>query len=166
MKIIGINLSNNPESINLKLLNKVCDNIKAEVVDFSLIDFPMFKAGEKAPKNLIDLCEKIKSADKIIFSSPEYNGSYSAFGKNVIDWISTQGKHDGVKKITPLSGKNVFMMSASPGVLGGVRCLPLLQILLLELGCVINGSFATTGGYNDKFDYTNVFKLTQDFKNR
>ncbi len=58
------------------------------------------------------------------------------------------------------------MMSASPGVLGGVRCLPLLQILLLELGCVINGSFATTGGYNDKFDYTNVFKLTQDFKNR
>ncbi len=165
MHIIGINLSNNPESINLNLLNKVCDNIKVEVIDFSLVDFPMFKIGEKTPKNLISLCEKIKSADKIIFSSPEYNGSYSSFGKNVLDWISTQGNYDGVKKQTPLFGKNIFIMSASPGPLGGIRCLPLLQILLSELGCVINGSFATTGGYNDKFDYTNVFKLTQDFKN-
>ena len=165
MKIIGINLSNNPDSINLKLLTKVIENVGGEVVPFATTDLPLFKQGTPKPKQLDELCEIIKGADKIIFSSSEHNGSYSAFGKNVLDWISTEGFFDGAKKHTPLSGKDTFIMSASPGPLGGIRCLPILQILLTELGCVIKGSFATSGGFNDDFDYTNVFKLTTDFKN-
>ncbi|MGB1361228.1 MAG: NADPH-dependent FMN reductase [Alphaproteobacteria bacterium] len=166
MKIIGINLSNNPNSINLKLLTKVIDNLGGEVIDFSLTDFPLFKPGIETPDSLDQLADKIKSADKIIFTTNEYNGSYSAFGKNLLDWISTLGSFDGSKKVTPLTGKHTFVMAAAPGPIGGLRAIPLTQTLLTELGCVIMGSFATTGGFNDNFDYTNVFKLTTEFKNK
>jgi NAD(P)H-dependent FMN reductase len=48
--------------------------------------------------------------------------------KNTLDWCS---RADG----DPFDGKVAAVISASPGILGGVRSLQLAQQLLLKLGC-------------------------------
>ena len=40
------------------------------------------------PKTLIELEEKIKKADGVIFVTPEYNFSVPGYLKNCIDWFS------------------------------------------------------------------------------
>ena len=160
MKIIGINLSNNPHSINLTFLTKITKHLGGEVVDFSEIDFQMFRMGIDTPVNLPPLCDKIAAADFVIFSTPEYNGTFSAFGKNVLDWISTKGTFEKSTKQTPLSGKPTLLTAVAPGPLGGIRALPSTSTVLSELGCVVVKTFATTGGYNaDTFDYSKAFAL-------
>ena len=160
MKIIAINLSNSPHSINLTFLTEITNYLEGEVVDFSEIDFPMFRVDIDTPKNLQPLCDKIAAADLVIFSTPEYNGTFSPFGKNVLDWISTRGTFNKGIKQTPLSGKPTLLTAVAPGSLGGVRSLMSVSTVLLELGCVVVKSFATTGGYNaDTYDYGDAFAV-------
>ena len=165
MKIIGVNLSNNTNSINKVMLSNVIQHLDGEQIEFEKLDWDMLKIGDKEPDTLDEICKKIKDADKIIFTTPEYNGSYSAYGKNILDWISTKGTFDGSTKITPLSGKQVMLIATAPGLLGGIRCLPSLNILINELGGIVIKTFATTGGFDkDNYDYSNVFKIADDFK--
>ena len=160
MKIIAINLSNSPHSINLTFLTEITNYLGGEVVDFSEIDFPMFRVDIDTPENLQPLCDKIAAADFVIFSTPEYNGTFSPFGKNVLDWISTKGTFEKSVKQTPLSGKPTLLTAVTPGPLGGVRALMSVSTVLLELGCVVVKTFATTGGYNaDTFDYSSAFAI-------
>ena len=165
MKIIGITLSNNPNSINRVALESVLSHIGGESIPFSDVDFPLFKVGMDEPEGLQSLCDKITTADKIIFASPEYNGTFSSYGKNVLDWISTKGSFAGGKKTTPLSGKHTMLMAASPGLLGGIRTLPQVTQVLNELGCVLVASTATTGGFKaESYDYSTLYGIAENFK--
>ena len=165
MKILGINLSNNPKSINRVLLSKVITHVGGELVPFAQTDFALYKPGDREPEALTALCAKIEKADRIIFSSPEYNGSFSPFGKNVLDWISTKGTFDGFIKQTSLMDKPTLLLTCSSGYLGGCRCVSSLSSLLCELGCVIVKTFSTTGGFNpDTYDYKKVFCIADSFK--
>ena len=62
------------------------------------------------------LGEKIRNADALVVSTPEYNGSIPGILKNVIDWLSRE-------KQVSLAGKPLLLLAASPGALGGVRSL-------------------------------------------
>lgn len=166
MKILGINLSNNPKSINRILLQKVIEHVGGVLLPFAQTDFPLYRPGDKAPPGLVALCENIATADKIIFASPEYNGTFSPFGKNVLDWISVKGTFDGFIKETALTGKPTLLLTSSPGHLGGCRCVSSVSAVLAELGCVVVKSFSTVGGFSpDSYDYTTVFCLAKAFKN-
>lgn len=165
MKIIGITLSNNPNSVNRIALENVLEHVGGYCIPFADLDFPMFKMGDTAPDTLDAVCKDIISADKIIFSTPEYNGTFSPYGKNVLDWISTQGTFCGGKKQTPLSGKHTMVMAVAPGKLGGVRALPSVSHVLMELGCVVVATGATTGGFQpDTYDYTTLYSIADTFK--
>ena len=165
MKIYGLCLSNNPNSINRQFLDNLLPKIGGEVIDFSETDFPLFKMGDDDPVNLQALCDKLQNADGIIISSPEYNGTLSPFGKNVLDWISTKGHFDGSTKQTPLSGKPMMICAVAPGPLGGIRGIPDVSKLAIELGAVIYKTFATTGGFKgDDYDYGKAIAIGQNFK--
>ncbi len=165
MNIIGITLSNNPNSINRIALENVLNHIGGTSIPFDAVDFPMYQAGTDAPAGLQALCDTILTADKIIFATPEYNSTFSPYGKNVLDWISTKGSFSGGRKHTPLSGKHTMLMAASPGPLGGIRALPQVTQVLNELGCVIVASTATTGGFNpETYDYSTLYGIAESFK--
>ena len=165
MKIYGLCLSNNPNSINRTFLDTLLPHLGGEVISFDQTDFPLFQVGMTEPDNLQSLCDKLQSADAIIMASPEYNGTFSPFGKNVLDWISTKGHFDGSTKQTPLSGKPTMVCGVAPGPLGGIRCVPEVSRVATELGCVVVKTFATTGGFKgDDYDYSKAIAIGNGFK--
>ena len=165
MKIYGLCLSNNPNSINRQFLENTVPHLGGEVIPFEETNFPLFKLGENEPSGLQKLCDKLQNADAIIMSSPEYNGTFSPFGKNVLDWISTKGVFDGSTKRTPLSNKPTMICTVAPGPLGGIRCIPTVSMVATELGCIVYKIFATTGGFKgENYDYSKAHHLMSEFK--
>lgn len=95
MKILAFGASNTKNSINKALARftaTLVPNAEIEVLDLNDFDLPIFSEDlEKeigqapAAKEFFD---KIGSADGVIVSFAEHNGSYSAAYKNLFDWAS------------------------------------------------------------------------------
>jgi chromate reductase len=60
------------------------------------------------------MAEAIRSADGVIFVSPEYNYGIPGPLKNAIDWVSRLPNQ-------PFANKPIALISASAGILGGGR---------------------------------------------
>jgi len=85
---------------------------------FPLGEIPLYNAdldGDQPPAAVARLKEAIKTADGLVFCSPEYNYGMPGVLKNAIDWASRPGF------ASPLKGKPALIMTASPGTAGGVR---------------------------------------------
>lgn len=79
---------------------------------------PMYNADIQEasgfPPAAEDLAAAIRSADGVLFVSPEYNWSMPGWLKNGIDWVSRM-------KDQPFKEKPVAIQSCSQGILGGAR---------------------------------------------
>ncbi len=81
----------------------------------------VYSSPEAAPQEHRELAERMFAADAFILVSPEYNGSYSACMKNLIDHF-------------PKQHRKVFgIATASPGGLGGIRAAMHLQQYVFAL---------------------------------
>ena len=83
----------------------------------SVGEFPLYNADVQEqgfPEIVTRAAEAIRSADGVIFVTPEYNYSMPGVMKNAIDWISRVPNQ-------PFAKKPVAIQSASPGLYGGVR---------------------------------------------
>jgi chromate reductase len=122
----------------------------AEVTSIRLSDFelPIYDADWEAEYGLPRGAQALKAllADDhgLLIATPEHNGGYTALLKNALDWMS---RPNGFP-----SGKVAALVSASPGLLGGVKSQLSLQIVLNKLGVhVIPESFAL-GAAHQCFD--------------
>lgn len=79
------------------------------------------------PEPAIEFCRRLKAADALMISSPEYNASMPGVLKNTIDWTSRI-------RPQPFNGKQCFLLSASPSMVGGNRGLWALRVPLEHLG--------------------------------
>ena len=98
------------------------------------------------PNTLLELEDKIRKADGVIFVTPEYNFSVPGYLKNCIDWISRLPNQ-------PLDRKPVCIQSASLGPLGGARVQYYLRQILVFLNAKVmnkNEIFVTFA--KQKFD--------------
>ncbi len=78
---------------------------------------PLYNADVQAegfPAPVTALADAIRSADGVIFVTPEYNYSVPGVLKNAIDWVSRLQNQ-------PFASKPVAIQSASQGPLGGPR---------------------------------------------
>jgi len=126
MKILIFSGSLRKESLNKKLCHVVTDifqkNNLAEVhfVDLQPLNIPVydgdFETSQGIPAGIMNLGKQITAADAIVICTPEYNGSIPGSLKNVVDWLSRE-------KPVPLAGKQMLLLAASPGALGGTRSL-------------------------------------------
>ena len=66
------------------------------------------------PPAVQELRDRIKAADAVLLVTPEYNYSVPGVLKNAIDWASRPPEQ-------PFEDKPMAIMSASPGLFGGVR---------------------------------------------
>lgn len=81
----------------------------------------VFVSVDATPDEYKDLANRMFAADAYILITPEYNGSYSACLKNLLDHF-------------PKQHHKVFgIVTASPGDLGGVRAALQLQQLIYAL---------------------------------
>ena len=103
----------------------------ATMADFDCPSFDQdFEESEGIPKGAERLRDRLLAADAFLISSPEYNASMPGVLKNVIDWASRF-------RPQPFNGKQGFLLSASPSMVGGNRGLWSLRVPLEHLGARI-----------------------------
>lgn len=136
MKCLVIAASHRPASLNRTLAAVVAPLLEAEGFSVTLppyaeFDLPLFNDDERErgliPGNCLKIAKNIEKTDAFVLVSPEYNWSYPASLKNLIDWLSHLSP-------CPLSGKPVLLMSASPSKRGGVLGITHLKVPLEALG--------------------------------
>ena len=138
-KIIAFSGSNHSMSINQQLITIVAQYVKqaeVEIIDLRDYEAPLYSIdNEKAtgfPSSMTALFEKMSSADGFIVASPEHNGSFPAFFKNTIDWLSRMGR-----KV--FNDKPVVFLTASPGGRGGASLLAHLLAIMPHQGAKVIG---------------------------
>lgn len=151
MKIIAISGALRKASTNtglLRALNDVADEgVTVEVCTLhgiTMFDEDLEKSSGK-PQEVLDLDAKIRDADGVIISTPEYNFSIPCVLKNATDWLSRGG--------SPLKWKKIAVLGAAAGPLGTGRAQYHLRQNLQALEAIVMPKpefFA--GGNEKKFD--------------
>ena len=122
-------------SYNRKAVAVLADAARAAGAQVTLIDLrdlpmPIYDGDIEAAHGLPEAARKFKQ-----ISTPEYNSQYPALLKNAIDWASRrEGDEQPMRAFT---GKIAGVISASPGVLAGLRGQALLRAQLAYLGMVV-----------------------------
>ena len=88
------------------------------IVEADISEIPLYNgdtdSDESRPDAVTALAEKVKSADALLFATPEYNYSIPGVLKNTIDWLSRIP--GGI-----FAGKPAAIMGASMGGMGTSR---------------------------------------------
>lgn len=148
-KILAFAGSNSSTSINHKLVEFVVSEInKHEIRVIKLVNYPIPMYSEDEEKNngfpgmIMGLRQEISESDALIISVNEHNGSWGAFFKNVIDWLSRLDRNF-------LEGKKILLMSTSPGKRGGVSSLEYAKNVFPRFGAEILESFSFPSFYDN-----------------
>lgn len=84
---------------------------------FEIDGLPGFNQDDESnpPPKVLELKQRVRGADAILFATPEYNYSVPGVLKNAIDWASRPYGDSA------WNGKPVAIMGASPGTFGTAR---------------------------------------------
>ncbi|MGC8695886.1 MAG: NADPH-dependent FMN reductase [Conexivisphaera sp.] len=151
LTVLGISGSLRRGSYNRMLLLNALRRLPEEV-EWRIAEIrgiPVLDEDEisNPPKEVIELKRSIGEADLVVIATPEYNHSTSGALKNAIDWVSRP------RKDNPFEWKPVVIMSASTGVLGGIRAQEHLRQILASLGAlVVTYPEVVVGSADSKFD--------------
>jgi NAD(P)H-dependent FMN reductase len=100
----------------------------------------VIKSPNHAPDDLRPLATRMFAADAFLLVSPEYNGSYTPAMKNLLDYFPKQ------------SHKVFGVVTASPGIMGGMRASQQMQLLVAALFGILSPYMLITPGVDKKFD--------------
>lgn len=137
IKVLAFAGSLRRDSYNKKLVKvaaAAAEAAGAEVTYIDLAEYPMpmfdedLEAREGMPPKAKAFKELLKSHQGMLISTPEYNSSLPAVLKNAIDWATRPEPNE--PPLVAFAGKVAGLMAASPGNLGGLRCLVHLRMIL------------------------------------
>ncbi len=119
IKILGIAGSLRKGSYNRAALNAAVGLVPdgAEIEVFEIDGLPGFNEDDEKnpPAKVVELKQKIRAADAILFVTPEYNYSVPGVLKNAIDWASRPYGDNAWE------GKPAGIMGASVGAIATAR---------------------------------------------
>ncbi len=148
------------ESLNKKLLAVVVSAVRAaggEVTLVDLNDYPLpvyhgdLEDKDGMPANAQRLVALITQHPALLIASPEYNSLITPLLKNTIDWCTRAEPN-------PLAGRVAAVVSASPGIFGGIRSAQVARQLLLHLGCHVVPAQCTLPHADEAFDDQGALK--------
>ncbi len=147
------------DSHNRKLAGLAARLAEERGMEISLIELakyplPLFDAdlevAQGVPDNALKLKELFIAHEGFLIVSPEYNGSIPPLLKNTLDWVSRPlPEQSGYK---PFAGKAAGLLSASPGMLGGMRGLRHLRDVLTVLRVIVVPEQASISAADKAFD--------------
>ncbi len=158
-KIIAFSGSNSSQSINQQLIvlvARMVNNAEVEVIDIRDYPAPIYGIDEEKengfPIGIQHLSEKLQTADGIIISSPEHNGSLTAVLKNTLDWLSRLNRQF-------LEGKKMLLLSTSPGPRGAASSLNILVNMLPHMGAEIIENLSL-GSFHNNINHRDLIPET------
>jgi len=107
---------------------------------FPLMQQEVFSSVERTPEKLRPLAKRMFDANGFIMVSPEYNGSYTSALKNLFDHFPKQ------------THKTFGIVTASPGIMGGMRASQQMQLLINALFGIGSPHMLITPSVDKKFD--------------
>jgi chromate reductase, NAD(P)H dehydrogenase (quinone) len=134
----------------------------AEVTFIDLRDFelPFYDADLEARVKLPEGARRLKDVmlanQGFIISSPEYNSSISGVLKNAIDWASRP--EQSRPELECFRDKTAAIVSASPGLLGGLRGLVALRSILGNIGTFVMPKQLAVARAMEAFDESGKLK--------
>jgi chromate reductase len=151
IKILGIAGSLRKGSYNQSALKAAVGLVPegAEIEFYDIDGFPGYNQDMDAdpPAKVTEFKQKIREADAILFSSPEYNYSVPGLLKNAIDWASRPYGDSA------WDGKPAAIMGASSGVIGTARMQYHLRQSMVFLNMFpLNRPEVMIGKAGEKFD--------------
>lgn len=164
-KILAFSGSLQADSLNKKVVQVAAEGARkagAEVTVFSLRDLPLPLYDDDLIKekgfdqNAFEFQQILLAHDGLLISTPEYNASLPGVLKNAIDWASRANGE--IKMGAVFKNKIAGIMSASPGSLGGIRCLSHLRAILSILGVIVLPEEFAVGTAHQAFDDNGVHK--------
>lgn len=154
MKLLAFAGSNSQHSINKQLAiyaTSLFEDAEVEILDLNAFEMPVFSVDKEKFVGQHPLAQRfldhIASADALVISLAENNGSYSAAFKNVFDWASRIRKD-------VFHNKPTLLMATSPGGRGGKSVLELALGNLPRYGMDIRQSFSLPS-FHENFDKEN-----------
>ena len=150
MKSLIFAASHRLESYNRKLAQHSARYLSSKSVDvdfaeYAQFDMPLYNDAIEMPEIGHVFGKRAASVDGIIISAPEYNWSYPGSLKNIIDWTSCIEPN-------PLKGKTVFLMSATPGLRGGILGMNHLKAPMEALQLYVFNRVFPLGNCHEAFD--------------
>lgn len=148
-------------SWNKKLIRVAAEAVRQAGGDITLVDlrdFPMpaydgdLEAAEGLPEQAQRLKDLMSGSDALLISTPEYNSSVPGMFKNVIDWVSRPDPRPA------FHGKVAGLLSASPGMLGGLRSLTELRRILGNIGTLVINEQQAVPQADKAFDEAGALK--------
>ena len=148
---------------NLELSQKFLEKsnelqIKAEILDLTTIDIPLFNprsySKENIPVEIKEIKKKLFSIEKWIICAPEYNGSSPPILTNFIAWLSVSG--DDFRNL--FNGQPIAIATFSGGI--GLELLTSLRIQLVHLGSQVLGR-QLLSSYNKPIDTKTIEDIIQ-----
>jgi chromate reductase len=149
--ILGIAGSLRRESYNRSVLRAAVELVpvgeRIDVFELDGIgDFNQDDEGQ-SPAKVVELKQRIRAADALLFVTPEYNFSIPGVLKNAIDWASRPHGDNA------WSGKPAAIMGASIGTIGTARAqYHLRQVFVFLNVYAINQPEVLIGNAAERFD--------------
>jgi NAD(P)H-dependent FMN reductase len=142
-RILAISGSLRSQSYNRHLAAAMAAGASAagaetEVLDWAEFPLPLLSEDLEAsgvPDVARAFKAKLRAADALIITCPEYNGGYSGVIKNAIDWASRSWPDDAAGSV--YKNKPVVIAGATIGRWGCVRAIRQLREVLGYLGCIV-----------------------------
>jgi chromate reductase len=139
MKVLAFAASLRRGSLNKKLVTVVAGILRdagaeVDLADFRDFDMPLYDGDAQAhsglPPGALALQRRIEAASALVIANPEYNYSIAGPLKNAIDWVSRA-------RPMPWRGRSIYLVSAAPSPIGGVRGLWQTRIPLEGCGALV-----------------------------
>lgn len=115
-----------------------------DIIDVKEWNLPLlqnvFVSVDATPEEFKPLSKRMFNAHAFILVTPEYNGSYTSALKNVLDHFPKQ------------SHKSFGIVTASPGMMGGIRATQQMQLLINALFGIASPHMLVVGMVDKKFD--------------
>jgi NAD(P)H-dependent FMN reductase len=163
MKVIAFGASNSKKSINKLMASyaaNLIEGVQVELLDLNDFEAPLFSEDREMeigqPQPAKDFLAKLESADAIVISFAEHNGSYTAAYKNLFDWCSRINQ-----KV--FQQKPAIYLSTSPGPRGAANVLAAAVNSAPHFGADVKGNLSIPSFY-DNFDIENNELTDQSIK--
>lgn len=147
VRLLALSGSARPGSFNGRLVAQAAQaarelGAEVTVLDLRSLGLPIYDAEIEAagmPAGAMELRRLFAGHEALLLASPEYNGFPTPLLVNALDWASRPAATDTLPSgLAAMAGTVAGVMSASPGLMGGVRSLSFArQFLHNTLGMLV-----------------------------